>query len=293
MALNIFHKTKQTEQLLKILEQIGLKSKKPIVVSSTVKLLKLILERFGDAKIGRPFYKEHIESIFMSTNLQVRKEALELAKEMFKWGGTDFLDFQLLEKLKKSQISALKEAIKNIKPNSATLDSKISDKLPRKMIESSQEKMNPKIKNSEIQINSENKNSKMNSEESSEKTSKVDVLSQIGVDENWIDAIYRGKWRERSEALLRVTECAKKAKNLKSGPFTAPFVEALGFCLKDQKAMIVITALKTLTPFARGLGKNFAVFAKKLFLEVLFKFKDNKKAMEIQCREALSAFVES
>lgn len=121
----------------------------------------------------------------------------------------------------------------------------------------------------------------------------LNILAELKIDHSFFSTLFRSKWSEKKEFL---DKAAGKCKNVRLSVFggeETAFVEAVGKLLKDVNVNVCVSALNVLREMAHAAGERFEPCARRLFAEVVLKFREKRKGVGEVCFEVLEAFVDA
>ncbi|XP_070200256.1 cytoskeleton-associated protein 5-like isoform X2 [Littorina saxatilis] len=258
----------------------GLENKNPKVVIGTIQCLRMGLRDFGTKVMQVKPLLKFLPKLLDDRDKNVREETKQLVIELYRWIG-----------------GALKPQMNNFKPIQVQEFEEEFEKITggkptQSRFMRSQQDLKTKMEEQASAAASGGGGDDDAEEEAAEEIDPYELMTAVDVlaliPKDFYEKIEAKKWQERKEALTALQKLLEspKIENGTYGTLVSALLKVLG---KDANVMLVAQGAQCLTGLAKGLRKNFSIYATQTMGVTLEKFKEKKQMVVTALRDLSDA----
>ena len=253
----------------------GTQSNVPKIAQACANLLVQLLRDFGPGVLTFDKMQKALPKILAHVNNGVRKEAMDLAQELYRWMGAIFTNHLKSLALKSSQQTELDALFEKTETGKAR---------PVKFVRSEAGKVAAGGK----------KGGKGGADAPFDPLSlikPVDIASKLS--KGWIEKVTAApKWQEKKLCLNELQSLAEATAKIEVSPQLVDVIGALKKALKDSNVVIVGDALKCILALAKGTKRGFYTYARQIFPTFIALLKEKKSNVSVPLQACLDGFAE-
>jgi len=255
----------------------------PKISSACAALLVTALRSFGPGVVSFEKLQKCLPKLLANTQAMVRKEAMELATELYRWMGNIFTAQLKSFNLKSAQEKELESLFEKVTDQGKARPTKVVRSAASKAASGAAKKGKGGV--------AAGGGDAAAAFDPLSLVKPVDVCGKLS--KGWVDKVVKEpKWQQRKELLQELQTAAESAPKIE---LTPAFVDAIGSlkkCLKDSNVVLVGAALQCLLPMVKGTRRAFFPHARQLFPLLLSLLKEKKVTVNAPLVALLDALAE-
>lgn len=255
----------------------GTQSNVPKIASSCAALLVLALTEFGPGVVAFEKLQKALPKILAHVNNGVRKEAMDLACELYRWMGAIFTNHLKTMSLKSSQEKELESLFEKVTQGQARPTKFVRSEAGKAAAAGGKKGKGAAAADAPF--------------DPMALVKPVDIGGKLS--KGWCDkAVNEKKWQDKKERLTELLTLAEATAKIEVTPALTDAIGALKKCLKDSNVVIVGDALKCLGALAKGTRRGFYSSARQLFPTFIQLMKEKKSTVSIPLTQCLDTIAE-
>lgn len=253
------------EPVLEDIFTLGLGHKLPKTIAASAACVTALVRQFGAQTMGPKLLVKQTPRLFAHTDKNVRKEANDLACELYRWLG-DGVRPLIIAELKPIQAKELEAAFDGIRQE--------GDKPRQPRLLRSQRAAQETFEEQPTgEAEAGTSDAPGSGTDAYDLADPVDVFAKIPKD--FEDQMASAKWKDRKEALEALLSAAQVAR-ISEAPDYSDIMRTLAKSMKDANILCVSVAANCVEAFANGLRNEFARYKPIVLGPMLERFKEKK-----------------